>query len=371
MIKKQCIWAVLVGVSLWACISVKGYRIKGEVDGLQEGMAYLITGYDQSYDTLGRALVREGRFQFEGEVAEVTPVLLTLGENGIGGVVLFLENSSYKIKMNPGRMEYSEISGGGEAQRVANGYRLCGKENMKAVDDIREEFLGLKPQDGRFQALVAYVDSLQADQELQKKAYLEKHADSYLAMEELAGRAPRYTPDELKGAYEKFSPQYQQSFSGRHVASWIQRMEEVGMGQLIPDFTLEDPQGNSFTIHSVPGKVKLIEFWASWCGPCRKMIPQLKELYEKYHEQGLEILSISLDDKREQWQQALDAEKMSWPQGSDLKGNDPDAPLVKAYGIFGIPYTVLVDENNRILSNRFPELKTLERMISENIEYKK
>lgn len=367
----QFVITVLAGLCLLGCAAGKGYRIVGEADGVQDGMAYLTVRSGDQTDTLSSAVIRDGRFEFSGECPEVTPALLTLGRHSVGGIMLFLENRRYRINIDPERIDRSEVSGGGEAQRIADGYRLCAVENSMKVDDIRDEFMSLRPGDSRFHELAAYVDSLQQDQERQRAEYLQKHADSYLAMEILAADAPRRTAQGLREAYERFSPVYRQGLSGEYVAMWIERLEKNALGKVAPDAVIADPQGNDFTVHSVKGSVKLIEFWASWCAPCRKMIPELKQLYGKYHEQGFEILSISLDDDRENWLRALEVEQMSWPQGSDLLGFGKEVPLVKAFGIFGIPHSVLVDGENRILSERFSGMEELEKMIVEHLDYKK
>lgn len=356
------------GMVLLCCMGCRmseNYWIKGCVQGLEKGEVFLVTVSGQ--DTVARTALDRGHFEFQGQVRELVPVLMTLGEQSLGGVMLYLENREYEVELLPQRMDGSTVKGGGEAQRIADGYRLCGEENLRAIDGVREEFLKLMPGEERFLVLSAYVDSLLHNREMRRAAYMEKYADSYLAIEELAVNAPRKTLEQLKKEYARFSPKFQRCFSGRVVAHWIEQLEKTGVGQTVPDYTLETPEGKEFTVYSIKGKVKLIEFWASWCRPCRKLIPDLKELYAKYRSEGLEILSISMDQDRENWLKTLETEKMPWPQGSDLKGNGRETPLVKAYGIFGLPFSVIVDENNRVLSRRFSDLKELEQIINEII----
>lgn len=96
-----------------------------------------------------------------------------------------------------------------------------------------------------------------------------------------------------------------------------------------------------------PGRVTLLDFWASWCVPCRQEIPFLKELYQKYHAQGFDIVSISLDKTKDAWLKALDKEQMPWPQISDLKAWD--GPITQDYGIQAIPFVFLLDQQGNIV----------------------
>ena len=146
------------------------------------------------------------------------------------------------------------------------------------------------------------------------------------------------------------------------MAKWIDIQEKAGIGKPSPDFTVQSPDGKEFTFYSVKAKAKLIDFWASWCSPCRAMIPELMEMYKEFHKDGFEIVSISMDHRKEYWLRALEDEKMPWIQGSDLMGVGADSPLVKAFGFLGVPYLVLVGEDNRILvratgANELPQVR--------------
>ncbi len=101
-------------------------------------------------------------------------------------------------------------------------------------------------------------------------------------------------------------------------------------------------------MHSIKAKVKVIDFWASWCGPCRGENPNVVAMYKKYHPKGLEILSVSLDNNKEAWLQAIKDDKLTWNHVSDLKGWDCEA--AKLYAVNGIPHLVVLDANNVIVA---------------------
>ena len=125
-------------------------------------------------------------------------------------------------------------------------------------------------------------------------------------------------------------------------------LRTFAVGAEAPTFGGQNPEGETITLESLRGKVVLIDFWASWCGPCRRENPNVVRVYERFKEQGFEIFGVSLDRNRERWVKAITDDGLTWPQISDLKGWQ--SAVAKQYGVTSIPQTVLLDGEGRILA---------------------
>ncbi|MCU7551946.1 AhpC/TSA family protein [Chitinophagaceae bacterium LB-8] len=131
-------------------------------------------------------------------------------------------------------------------------------------------------------------------------------------------------------------------------ASYSEKYSIVPVNAKAPTFLVKDTIGNDIKLEQFKGKWLLIDFWASWCGPCRQNNPLLKEFFEKYHNKGLEVLSISMDTNSEQWKKAIIKDKMTWHQGSDLLGQK--SSLGQSYQIRAVPHYFLVSPEGIIVT---------------------
>lgn len=144
---------------------------------------------------------------------------------------------------------------------------------------------------------------------------------------------------------------------------------DVQKGKKAPDIALPNPQGDTVRLSSLRGQVVLVDFWASWCGPCRKESPNLVKTYKRFKDDGFEIYSVSLDRSRENWLNAIEADNLDWTHVSDL--NYWNSVVVDLYGFSGIPHTVLLDEKGRVIAKnlRGDDLgEKLEEVFSENTQ---
>lgn len=188
------------------------------------------------------------------------------------------------------------------------------------------------------------------DRELQKipgdgRAY--QNALGGIAMGLQAKNHPGFTKygDLFLNKYAAANPY---SVTIREFKGTVNKARSYAQGAVAPDFTQKTPEGEEMSLSDLKGKVVLIDFWASWCGPCRKENPHVLKVYNKYKDKGFEILGVSLDRSKMPWLKAIEKDGLTWHHVSDLKGWQNE--VAKNYSVRSIPHTVLLDENQRIIA---------------------
>lgn len=153
---------------------------------------------------------------------------------------------------------------------------------------------------------------------------------------------------EIKSIYESFSDEVKDHTLGKLLAEKIANMSKTDIGATAPSFQAPTPQGDVLSLNDAMGKLTLIDFWASWCKPCRIENPNVVKVFNEFKDDGFSIISVSLDKKKNSWENAIEDDNMDWHHISNLKyWNEP---IAKDYGVRSIPATFLIDENGIIIA---------------------
>jgi thiol-disulfide isomerase/thioredoxin len=167
----------------------------------------------------------------------------------------------------------------------------------------------------------------------------------YLTQEALGNEMDAAKADPL---FALLSPAIQNSEKGKELKQQIEIGKRSMVGVAAADFSQPDANGKPIALSSFKGKYVLVDFWASWCGPCRSESPNLVKAYEKYKSKNFEIFGVSLDQSKDKWLKAIKDDKYTWPQAGDMKGWENAAS--QQYGILGIPFNMLLDPNGVVIA---------------------
>ena len=340
--RKLLLSIVAASMTLAACNAQSGYKVTGTVEGMPDGKAIIATVNGSSLDTLAKADVKNGSFEFTGNVSEPTGAyIMVIGQRG--AIPFMLENAN--ITVNAGQAGLTVT--GSEGQKIYDQFMAINASAQQAANGDQ----------AKIQAVQEAYAKLMTDAQAKETELIKANPDSYVSTFVIVSSMGQMEYEQLKERYSLLGEKAKASAQGKAIAAQIAKLESTAIGQIAPNFTITTPEGESISLYDIKGKVKLIDFWASWCGPCRGENPHVVEIYKEYHPKGLEIFGVSLDNNKEAWVKAIADDGLVWKHGSDLKGWQ-SAPA-QLYSVTGIPHTVLLDENNKIIAKnlRGDELK--------------
>ena len=350
--RKLLLSIVAASMTLAACNAQSGYKVTGTVEGMPDGKAIIATVNGSSLDTLAKADVKNGSFEFTGNVSEPTGAyIMVIGQRG--AIPFMLENAN--ITVNAGQAGLTVT--GSEGQKIYDQFMAINTTTHQEAMKLQQEYQAANGDQAKMQAVQEAYAKLMTDAQAKETELIKANPDSYVSTFVIVSSMGQMEYEQLKERYNLLGEKAKASAQGKAIAAQIAKLESTAIGQIAPNFTITTPEGESISLYDIKGKVKLIDFWASWCGPCRGENPHVVEIYKEYHPKGLEIFGVSLDNNKEAWVKAIADDGLVWKHGSDLKGWQ-SAPA-QLYSVSGIPHTVLLDENNKIIAKnlRGDELK--------------
>ena len=350
--RKLLLSIVAASMTLAACNAQSGYKVTGTVEGMPDGKAIIATVNGSTLDTLAKADVKNGSFEFTGNVSEPTGAyIMVIGQRG--AIPFMLENANITISAGQAGLTVT----GSEGQKIYDQFMAINATAQQEAMKLQQEYQAANGDQAKIQAIQEAYAKLMTDVQAKETELIKANPDSYVSAFVIASGMGQMEYEQLKERYNLLGEKAKAGAQGKAIAAQIAKLESTAIGQIAPNFTITTPEGESISLYDIKGKVKLIDFWASWCGPCRGENPHVVEIYKEYHPKGLEIFGVSLDNNKEAWVKAIADDGLVWKHGSDLKGWQ-SAPA-KLYSVTGIPHTVLLDENNKIIAKnlRGDELK--------------
>ena len=347
--EKRSVVAAAVGMLFAASCTDTGCRVEGHIGDLDgDASVYVIAKVGEyGRDTVASAVATNGNFTLQLPDSLVGRVYELVVDGNRGGAQFVSERGTVRIEGDLDNFYFARVSGGKENARI----NLMPDLNL----DLNKR---------RHQALAAKSDQSaiwphneEHDRFLDSMTYADP--TSVHALYTVLGPVTMYKIGKLDSLLAFFAPLAGHPYYNELKAR-ADIVRSVSPGAIAPDFTARTPDGGTIRLSDLRGKYVLLDFWASWCVPCRAETVHTRKLYEAFHKSGLEVLSFSLDSKAEDWKRAIEEDAMVWLNASDLVGGKL-SPVAQAYGIDGIPAIWLIDPDGRIIAEGLRGEKLYER----------
>jgi peroxiredoxin len=331
------------------------YQINGNVVGEMDGKVVYLKQMEKMRPgtTVDSAIIANGTFIMKGNVATPDFYNISVGGERLG-VSLFVENAPIQVTLDSTEPKNS-VANGSPLNDLYAAYVKEIRENYQAkMQDIVKRAQEAE-QKGEMTPEIEKQVNDEYDEIMDKyKAYqlkfINDNPNSIVSAFVLRTIANTLSPEEIEAPLSKFDTIIGKSYYIVSLKEDLEKMKKVAVGQKFTDIRLLDPEGNEIALSDYAGKGKyvLVDFWASWCGPCRRENPNVVVLYNKYKDKGFEIVGVSLDRDKEAWIKGIAEDKITWPQMSDLKFWESEGASL--YNIKAIPSTVLIDKEGIIIA---------------------
>jgi peroxiredoxin len=357
---------LFAAVTLIAC-KKEGYEITGLVKGVENGKkVFMESQGDEGPVAIDTAVVENEKFTFKGKLKDGIELAFVRVETLNGSVPFILEDGDINVEFNKDTIQLSKIGGSknnAKFQSYNDDSRVIFKKMMKFQEANQQKMMAAQQtQDtATVNSLMKEYNKFQDEMNEQSKTFITKNPDAFISGLLLENFLMRnsLTPEEVKGYYEKLDKTVLDTKSGKNIKKMLDALTAVTIGSIAPDFSAPSPDGKMISLKESMGKVTIIDFWASWCGPCRQENPNVVALYNELHEKGLNIIGVSLDKEgdAQKWKDAIAKDGLTWNQISNLKFWKE--PIAEKYNVKSIPATFILDASGKIVAKdlRGEELK--------------
>jgi thiol-disulfide isomerase/thioredoxin len=347
--------------------NIAGYVVKGNIKGLKADTVYLVKVGKNSEEPIQKVVPgKNGSFTFTGRVE--SPEFYRVKLSNSKGIDLVFENETFSFSADANNPEATLKVKGSRTNRDIQAFIRYFNSEIKRRNSLQERFLTLQMQPDEHKEEIEAIQKKLEAIEGEKEKYAQHFIDSIFPSKAIFFIVPVLNKEEyIDYQYElskRLLKEYPDLTMAKNYAGTMenivaqrneylekQKNSPISEGKEVPDIALPDPEGKVVKLSDLKGKYVLIDFWASWCGPCRAENPNVVKTFEKYKDKGFRIYSVSLDASKEAWLKAIQKDNLQhegWYHVSDLK--QWESSVVPDYGLHSIPFTVLLDKNGKVIA---------------------
>ncbi len=348
------------------------YIVTGTIKGIADGKTAILEVQDETgaLKPVDTVKIEKEKFIFKGSAKEPDMYLLSV-ETVEGKIPFILENGDIEMTINKDSIGITKVTGTYNNEEL-NSYKAKGMAIQKKMMKFQKDNTAKMNQAQQTKDTVV-MNSLRKEyskfQEefiTQSDAYVASHPKAFISALIIEGMFNQMAPDidKIKKFYNGLDKEVKDTKHGKKIKKQLDELtkpvaavENVGIGSAAPDFSAPSPEGKTVSLKQSMGKVTIVDFWASWCKPCREENPNMVALYKEFHAKGLNIIGVSLDDDATKWKDAIAKDKLTWTHVSNLKNFED--PIATLYSIKSIPSTFILDASGKIVAKdlRGAELK--------------
>lgn len=350
------------------------YIVTGNIKGIENGKSVILEVQDEitrQLKAVDTVKIENGKFIFKGTAKEPELYLIQV-ENVDTKIPFILENGDIEMVINKDSIAITKVTGTYNNDELTK-YKENGMKIQKKMIKFQEDNMAKmnEAQQNKDEVVINNLSKeyskFQEEFAKQSEDYINKHPKAFISTLIIEGMFNQMVPDvtKIKKYYTALDQSLKETKHGKNIKTKLDQLEKpvaaknsVEIGAIAPEFSAPNPDGKVISLKESLGKVTIVDFWASWCGPCRVENPNVVALYNQLHGKGLNIIGVSLDKDAAKWKEAIAKDKLTWNHVSNLK--EFDDPIAITYNIQQIPSTIILDASGKIVAKdlRGDELKT-------------